>query len=54
MAQGLSRPRIDYEETYSPVMYIITFCYLISLIVPKNWICYLWIWLHRMSMGSWY
>ena len=37
MAQGFSqRPRIDYEETYSPVMDAITFRYLISLAVSKG------------------
>ena len=37
MAQGFSqRPRIDYEETYSPVMDAITFQYLISLAVLKG------------------
>ena len=34
VAQGFSqRPGIDYEETYSPVMDVITFRYLISLVV---------------------
>ena len=37
MAQGFSqRPRIDYEETYSPVMDVITFRYFISLAVSKG------------------
>ena len=37
MAQGFSqRPRIDYEETYSPVMDAITFLYLISLAVLEG------------------
>ena len=37
MAQGFSqRPGIDYEETYSPVMDIITFRYLISLAVSER------------------
>ncbi|GKB41205.1 retrovirus-related pol polyprotein from transposon TNT 1-94 [Tanacetum coccineum] len=37
IAQGFShRPRIDYEETYSPVMDAITFRYLISLAVSEN------------------
>ena len=37
MAQGFSqRPGIDYEETYSPVMDIITFRYLISLVVSEK------------------
>ena len=37
MAQGFSqRPGIDYDETYSPVMDIITFRYLISLSVSKG------------------
>ncbi|KAI3740406.1 hypothetical protein L2E82_30835 [Cichorium intybus] len=37
VAQGFSqRPGIDYEETYSPVMYATTFRYLISLEVSKN------------------
>jgi hypothetical protein len=32
MAQGFSqRPGIDYDETYSLVVYVITFQYLISL-----------------------
>ncbi|MBT1552680.1 reverse transcriptase domain-containing protein, partial [Klebsiella pneumoniae] len=30
------KPRIDYEETYSPVMDSITFIYLISLAVFEN------------------
>ena len=34
VAQGFSqRPGIDYDETYSPVMDVITFRYLISLVV---------------------
>ena len=34
VAQGFSqRPGIDYEETYSPVMDVITFRYLINLAV---------------------
>ena len=37
VAQGFSqRPRIDYDETYSPVMDAITFRYLISLVVSKK------------------
>nr|GEU90436.1 retrovirus-related Pol polyprotein from transposon TNT 1-94 [Tanacetum cinerariifolium] len=37
VAQGFSqRPWINYEETYSPVMDAITFCYLISLTVSEN------------------
>ncbi|KAM2222834.1 hypothetical protein ACFXTI_016937 [Malus domestica] len=37
VAQGFSqRPRIDYEETYSPVMDAITFRYLISLTVSEK------------------
>lgn len=37
VAQGFSqRPGIDYEETYSPVMDIITFRYLISLVVSEK------------------
>ena len=37
VAQGFSqRPGIDYEETYSPVMDIITFRYLISLVVSER------------------
>ena len=37
MAQGVSqRPVIDYDETYSPVMDIITFRYLISLSVLEE------------------
>ena len=37
VAQGFSqRPRIDYEEKYSPVMNIITFRYLISLSVSEG------------------
>ena len=37
MAQGFSqRPEIDYEETYSPVMDVITFCYLVSLVVSEK------------------
>ncbi|KAM2344546.1 hypothetical protein ACFXTH_008536 [Malus domestica] len=37
IAQGFSqRPEIDYEETYSHVMDIITFRYLISLVVSEK------------------
>ena len=37
VAQGFSqRPGIDYDETYSPVMVIITFRYLISLSVSEG------------------
>jgi hypothetical protein len=37
VAQGFSqRPGIDYEETYSPVMDVITFRYLISLVVSEG------------------
>ena len=37
VAQGLSqRPGIDYEETYSPVMDVITFRYLVSLVVSEK------------------
>ena len=37
MAQGfLQKPGIDYEETYSPVMDITTFRYLISLAISQN------------------
>ena len=37
VAQGFSqRPKIDYDETYSPVMDAITFRYLISLVVYKK------------------
>ena len=37
VAQDFSqRPWIDYEETYSPVMDVITFRYLISLVVSKK------------------
>jgi hypothetical protein len=37
VAQGFSqRPGIDYEETYSPVMDMITFRYLISLTVSEK------------------
>ena len=37
VAQGFSqRPVIDYDEMYSPVMDIITFRYLISLLVSKG------------------
>ena len=37
MAQGFSqRPRIDFDETYSHVMDIITFRYLISLLVSEG------------------
>ncbi|KAM1061302.1 hypothetical protein FF1_025819 [Malus domestica] len=37
VAQGFSqRPGIDYEETYSSVIDVITFCYLISLVVSEK------------------
>ncbi|KAM1225989.1 hypothetical protein ACFX2G_045625 [Malus domestica] len=37
VAQGFSqRPWIDYDETYSPVMDVITFRYLISLVVSEK------------------
>ena len=37
VAQGFSqRPGIDYEETYSPVMDVITFRFLISLTVSEG------------------
>ena len=37
LAQGFSqRPRIDYEETYSPVMDATTFRYFISLVMKEN------------------
>ena len=37
VAQGFSkRLRIDYEETYSPVMDVITFRYLISFVVSEK------------------
>ena len=37
MAQGFSqRPGIDYEETYSPVMDVTTFRYLVSLIISEG------------------
>ena len=37
VAQGFSqRPGIDYEETYSPVMDVITFRYLVSLVVSEK------------------
>ncbi|KAM1358219.1 hypothetical protein FF2_044719 [Malus domestica] len=37
VAQGFSQhPGIDYDETYSPVMDVITFRYLISLVVSKK------------------
>ena len=37
VAQGFSqRLRIDYEETYSHVMDVITFHYLISLVVSEK------------------
>ena len=37
IAQGFSqRPVIDYDETYSPVMDVITFRYLISLVVSEK------------------
>ena len=35
-ARLLSTPWIDYEETYSPVMDVITFRYLISLVVSEK------------------
>ncbi|KAM1560248.1 hypothetical protein ACFX1X_003498 [Malus domestica] len=37
VAQGFSqRPGIDYDETYSPIMDVITFRYIISLVVSKK------------------
>ena len=37
VVQGFSqRPGIDYEETYSPVMDVITFRYLVSLVVSEK------------------
>ena len=37
VSQGFSqRPGIDYEEAYSPVMDIITFRYLVSLVVSEK------------------
>ena len=37
MTQGFSqRPGIDYEETFSPKMDVITFRYLVSLVVSKG------------------
>ncbi|KAM2015057.1 hypothetical protein ACFX16_045633 [Malus domestica] len=37
VTQGFSQhPGIDYDKTYSPVMDVITFCYLISLVVSKK------------------
>ncbi|KAL5703065.1 hypothetical protein ACHQM5_028201 [Ranunculus cassubicifolius] len=37
VAQGFSqRPGIDYKETYSPVMDVITFRYLVSLVVSEK------------------
>ncbi|KAM2586121.1 hypothetical protein TB2_046911 [Malus domestica] len=37
IAQDFSqRPEIDYEETYSPVIGVISFCYLISLVVSEK------------------
>ena len=37
IVQGFSqRPSIDYEETYAPVMYAITFRVLISLVAKEN------------------
>ena len=37
VAQGFSQcPGIDYDETYSPVMDVITFRYLISLVVSEK------------------
>ena len=42
VAQGFSqRPSIDYEQTYSPVMDVITFCFLIDLTVSKGLDMYL-------------
>jgi hypothetical protein len=36
-AQGFTqRPRVDFNETYSPVMNEITFCYLIYLVIQKH------------------
>ncbi|KAM1021654.1 hypothetical protein ACFX2A_043777 [Malus domestica] len=40
VAQGFSQhPGIDYDGTYSPIIDVITFRYLISLVVSKKWIC---------------
>ena len=40
VAQGFSQiPGISYEETYSPIMNAITFCFLIILQSLKEWIC---------------
>ena len=37
VAQGFSqRPSINYEETYTFIMGIITFCFLINLAVSKD------------------
>ena len=37
VAQGFSqRPEIDYDETYSPVMDIITFRYLINMSISEG------------------
>ena len=37
MAQGFSqRPEIDYGETYSLVLDVTTFCYLICFVVSKG------------------
>ena len=37
VAQGFSqRPGIDFDQTYSPVVDGITFCYLISLAINMN------------------
>lgn len=32
----IRRPRIDFKETYSLVMDIITFCFLISLVIKEE------------------
>ena len=49
VAQGFSqRPGIDYEETYSPVMNAITFCFLISLTISK------WLDMHLMNVITTY
>ena len=51
VAQGfLQRHGIDYEETYSPIMDLITFQYLISLIVFEDEICISWILLQLIYM----